>query len=217
MMASQLCLVLGGVRSGKSAFAESRVALLGRPTGGQSTLYVATGLAVDDEMNERIRRHQESRPSHWLTLEEPTKLAEKLAPLLNGSENPGVVIIDSVDVWVANILMEHQPESKSSIEETVMAEADKLLGLVADSSQAFIMVSSEVGLSLVPPEPLGRRFQDLLGMVNQKIAAAATDDAGSGRCSPGSRLRSAPDTGGCHPGGTTDRRDRTTARSRPCA
>ncbi|MCH8297450.1 MAG: bifunctional adenosylcobinamide kinase/adenosylcobinamide-phosphate guanylyltransferase [Chloroflexi bacterium] len=179
-MASQLCLVLGGVRSGKSAFAESRVALLSQPTGGQATLYVATGLAVDDEMKERIRRHQESRPSHWLTLEEPSKLAEKLAPLLSGPECPGavipgVVIIDSVDVWVANLLMEHEAETKSSIEETVMAETDKLLALAAASPQAFFMVSSEVGMSLVPPEPLGRRFQDLLGMVNQKIAAAATE------------------------------------------
>jgi adenosylcobinamide kinase/adenosylcobinamide-phosphate guanylyltransferase len=178
-MASQLCFVLGGVRSGKSAFAESRVASL-----DQSTLYVATGLAVDDEMKERIRRHRESRPSHWLTLEEPSKLADKMAPLLQdpdspGAVIPGVVIIDSVDVWVANLLMEHQGDTesstKSSIEETVMAETDKLLALASASSQGFFMVSSEVGLSLVPPEPLGRKFQDVLGMVNQKIAAAATE------------------------------------------
>ena len=178
-MASQLCFVLGGVRSGKSAFAESRVALLNR-TLDQSTLYVATGLAIDDEMKERIRRHQESRPSHWLTLEEPSKLAEKMAPLLlspgsSGAVIPSVVIIDSVDVWVANLLMEHQGETKSSIEETVMAETHKLLRVVAESSQGFVIVSSEVGLSLVPPESLGRRFQDVLGMVNQKIAAAATE------------------------------------------
>ena len=178
-MASQLCFVLGGVRSGKSAFAESRVALLNR-TLDQSTLYVATGLAIDDEMKERIRRHQESRPSHWLTLEEPSKLAEKMAPRLlspgsSGAVIPSVVIIDSVDVWVANLLMEHQGETKSSIEETVMAETHKLLRVVAESSQGFVIVSSEVGLSLVPPESLGRRFQDVLGMVNQKIAAAATE------------------------------------------
>lgn len=174
-MASHFCFVLGGVRSGKSAFAESRAASLDR-----STLYVATGVAVDDEMKERIRRHQESRPSHWLTLEEPSKLAEKLAPLLSGPESPGavipgVVIIDSVDVWVANLLTEHEAETKSSIEETIMAETDRLLALAAASPQAFFMVSSEVGMSLVPPEPLGRRFQDLLGMVNQRIAAAATE------------------------------------------
>ncbi len=175
-MASQLCFVLGGVRSGKSAFAESRVASLDQPT-----LYVATGLAVDDEMKERIQRHRESRPSHWSTLEEPTKLAEKLAPLLRGPGRPGAVIVDSVDVWVANLLMEHEGATeefgatKASIEETVMAETCKLLRLAAESAQAFVIVSSEVGLSLVPPEPLGRRFQDVLGMVNQKIAADATE------------------------------------------
>ena len=173
-MASQLCLVLGGVRSGKSAFAESRVALSNQP-GGQAALYVATGLATDEEMKERILRHRESRPSNWSTLEEPSKLAEKLGPRLNGPDSPGTVIIDSLDVWVANLLMEHQGETKSQIEQTVMAETEKLLDLAAASSQRFIMVSSEVGLSLVPPEPLGRRFQDLLGMVNQKIAAAATE------------------------------------------
>ncbi len=170
-MASQLCLVLGGVRSGKSAFAESRVAALSQG----SVLYVATGVGVDEEMNERIQRHQASRPQDWSTLEEPVELADRLAPLLKRAGSPGAVIIDSVDVWVANLLMENQTETKQALEKTVMTEADKLLTLAADSSQAFVMVSSEVGLSLVPPEPLGRRFQDLLGMVNQKIAASASE------------------------------------------
>ena len=170
-MASQLCLVLGGVRSGKSAFAEGKIAALSQGP----ILYVATGVAVDDEMKERIQRHQASRPQEWATLEEPVDLAEKLAPLLNGAGSPGAVIIDSVDVWVANLLMENQAETKQALEKTVMEEADKFLTLAASSPQAFVMVSSEVGLSLVPPEPLGRRFQDLLGMVNQKIAASATE------------------------------------------
>ena len=156
---------------------------LASPAGDQpapSILLITAIFGIDDEMKERIRRHQESRPSHWLTLEEPSKLAEKMAPQLLGHGSPGavipsVVIIDSVDVWVANLLMEHQGETKSSIEETVMAETHKLLRVVAESSQGFVIVSSEVGLSLVPPEPLGRSFQDVLGMVNQKIAAAATE------------------------------------------
>ena len=170
-MASQLCLVLGGVRSGKSAFAEGRTAALSQGP----ILYVATGVAVDDEMKERIQRHQASRPQEWSTLEEPVDLAEKLAPLLNGAGSPCAVIIDSVDVWVANLLTKNQTENKQALEKTVMVQADKLLTLAADSPQVFVMVSSEVGLSLVPPEPLGRRFQDLLGMVNQEIAASATE------------------------------------------
>ena len=170
-MASRLSLVLGGVRSGKSAFAESKVATLSEGP----ILYVATGVAGDDEMKERIRLHRESRPQEWSTLEEPTKLAEKLAPMLTGDGAPGAVVIDSMDVWVANLLMGNQSENKHSLEEIVTTEAEQLLKLVVDSPQAFVFVSSEVGLSLVPTEPLGRRFQDLLGTINQRIAAAATE------------------------------------------
>lgn len=173
-MASDLCLVLGGVRSGKSAFAESRVASLGQLNGG-SILYVATGVAVDDEMTERIQRHQKSRPSSWATLEEPIKLSERMIRLLGEEPSPGAVIIDSIDVWVANLLLQHENEPKQALEEIVTAETDKLLVLTAMSDQAFVMVSSEVGLSLVPAEPLGRRFQDLLGIANQRIAATATE------------------------------------------
>jgi len=170
-MASRIFLVLGGVRSGKSAFAESKISTLNEGP----ILYVATGVAVDDEMKERIRLHRESRPQEWSTLEEPTKLAEKLAPMLAGDGAPGAVIIDSIDVWVANLLMENQSENKHLLEEIVTTEAEQLLKLVVDSPQAFVLVSSEVGLSLVPTEPLGRHFQDLLGTINQRIAAAATE------------------------------------------
>jgi adenosylcobinamide kinase/adenosylcobinamide-phosphate guanylyltransferase len=173
-MASQLCLVLGGVRSGKSAFAEGRVSELSGAD-NKPVLYVATGVAFDDEMKDRIQRHRESRPQEWSTLEERVKLPEELAPLLAADQSPGTVIIDSVDVWVANLLMENQAEDRRSLEIIVTNEADKLLALAKKSSQAFVFVSSEVGLSLVPPEPLGRSFQDVLGTVNQRIAAAATE------------------------------------------
>ena len=173
-MASQLCLVLGGVRSGKSAFAEARVTELSG-VDDKPVLYVATGVAFDDEMKDRIQRHRESRSQEWSTLEESVKLSERLAPLLAADQSPGTVIIDSVDVWVANLLMENQAENRRSLENIVMNEADKLLALAKKSPQAFVFVSSEVGLSLVPPEPLGRSFQDALGTVNQRIAAAATE------------------------------------------
>ena len=173
-MASQLCLVLGGVRSGKSAFAESKVASFSQSNGG-SVLYVATGVAVDDEMKQRIERHKESRPQDWATLEEPTGLVARMAPLLSDGQDVGTVIIDSVDVWVANLLMQYVSDPKETIEKIVTDAVDQLLVLMAVSPQAYVMVSSEVGLSLVPPEPLGRRFQDLLGLVNQRVAATATE------------------------------------------
>lgn len=161
-MSSQLSLVLGGVRSGKSAFAEGLA-------GGADTpvIYLATGLAVDEEMEERIRRHRESRSSHWTTVEEPLDLA---GPLTDAT---GSVLIDSLDVWLANMMLEHKYSDTEELEISVLWRLDGLLKVVGLASAAFTVVSSEVGLSMVPMELMGRRFQDLLGTINQRMAAQA--------------------------------------------
>lgn len=169
----QLTLVMGGVRSGKSAFAEELVRALGGPTGGFPILYLATGLATDAEMERRIQIHQSRRPTDWMTIEEPLQLAAGLKAALDSPRSPKAIIIDSIDVWVGNMLMEHEDEEKERVESLTLAALDDLLDTARVSPLALIMVSAEVGLSLVPPEPLGRRFQDLLGSVNQRIAAAA--------------------------------------------
>ena len=173
MTASQLCLVLGGVRSGKSAFAEKLARDQDRPT-----LYVATGLATDAEMEERIRRHRRSRPASWSTLEEPLDLPGRVeAEFSNagppGAVIPGVVLIESLDFWVSNMLLKHEDQAGPAMESMTLSAVDNLLAVMRRTSAAFIVVSGEVGLSLVPPEPLGRRFQDLLGLANQRVAAAA--------------------------------------------
>ena len=173
-MTHRICLVIGGVKSGKSAFAENKVVEFDSPIFG-SVLYVATGVAFDEEMKERIRKHQESRPPDWCTLDEPVQLAEKLSPMLRDVDTTSAVIIDSIDVWVTNVLMELQNEDRLTQEKIVIGETDKLLRLIMYARQPFVLVTSEVGLSLVSPEPLGRLFQDLLGMVNQRIAVVATE------------------------------------------
>lgn len=167
-MASQIVLALGGVRSGKSAFAEKLARKL-----DQRMLYLATGQATDPEMAERIRRHQESRPASWVTLEEPLELAGALESALAAPEPPGVVLVDSLDLWVSNLLLKHEAETAANLETLALSAVDRMLEVCLGSPAAFFLVSSEVGLSLVPPYPLGRRFQDLLGLVNQKVAAAA--------------------------------------------
>jgi adenosylcobinamide kinase/adenosylcobinamide-phosphate guanylyltransferase len=167
-MAGQVCLVLGGVRSGKSAFAEGLAQALGQPT-----LYVATGIAGDAEMAERIRRHQQRRPAHWRTLEEPLDLAGGLTPLLHAADPPSVVLVDSLDMWVTNLLLQHEAQDDAALESLANSALDGLLETCRAAGVALFLVSSEVGLSLVPPYPLGRRFQDLLGLVNQRAAAAA--------------------------------------------
>ena len=163
-----LCLVLGGVRSGKSEFAEKLVRDLDQPT-----VYVATGLPVDAEMEQRIQRHRDSRPASWTTLEEPVDLAGCLETALGGREPPAVVLVDSVDHWVGNLLPEHEGQPEDQVQALAMSAVARLLMVCERSPAHVFLVSSEVGLSLVPPNPLGRRFQDLLGLVNQKFAAAA--------------------------------------------
>jgi adenosylcobinamide kinase/adenosylcobinamide-phosphate guanylyltransferase len=167
-MASGLTLVLGGVRSGKSAYAEKLAGELGRPT-----LYLATAQATDAEMAERIRRHRERRPAEWRTLEEPLDLAGALRGALTALDPPGVVLVDSLDVWVSNLLLQHENLDSKALEALVLGQTDQVIAASRESAAAFFLVSSEVGLSLVPPNPLGRRFQDLLGLVNQRVAAAA--------------------------------------------
>ena len=170
-----LTLILGGVRSGKSAFAEGLVRELNRPT-----LYLATGQVSDTEMAERIRRHRERRPADWLTVEEPLRPAAALAAALALPNPPGVILLDSLDVWVANRLLADEAEDFNTVESLTLAELERLLAVcrqgesaTATNSMATFLVSSEVGLSPVPPNALGRHFQDLLGTVNQQAAAAA--------------------------------------------
>jgi adenosyl cobinamide kinase/adenosyl cobinamide phosphate guanylyltransferase len=167
-MADQLSLILGGVRSGKSAFAERLARELDRPT-----LYLATGQASDAEFGERIRRHRLARPDSWVTLEEPLDIAGRLQSALAVPRPPAVILIDSLDVWVANLLLKHEQEPSSEAELQALSTLAQLLDLRAHSTATYFLVSSEVGLSPVPPNALGRHFQDLLGLVNQKVAANA--------------------------------------------
>ena len=165
---SNVHLILGGIRSGKSAYAEKLVRESDLPT-----IYAATGLAVDAEMEERIRRHRRRRPADWVTLEEPLDLAKRLGEVLAAASDPHAVIVDSIDTWVANMLMEHEKKPEQGLEKIVSQAAEDLLDVVGRSPLPAFLVSSEVGLGLVAAEPLGRRFQDVLGLVNQRLAQSA--------------------------------------------
>ena len=129
-------LILGGIRSGKSAFAEK---LAG---GRQSpTLYLATGLAVDSEMEERIRRHRQNRSSAWSTLEQPLDLAGPLEIALAAEDAPSVVLVDSLDVWVSNLLLEHEDDPAPQVESLALSHIEKLTKLMVASQAEFFLVS----------------------------------------------------------------------------
>jgi adenosylcobinamide kinase / adenosylcobinamide-phosphate guanylyltransferase len=152
-------LVLGGARSGKSAFAERLAAESGEPV-----LYVATATPSDEEMAERIRLHRARRPAGWRTLEAPTRVAVAVAAELRDART---VLVDDLTLLLSNLMLQ---EAESS-EERATREVEALLQLPAH----VIVVSNEVGMGLVPPYPLGRRFRDALGRLNQCAAALVND------------------------------------------
>lgn len=163
-MDKQLILILGGARSGKSAFAE-RLAMPAR-----RALFVATAEALDDDMARRIAAHRSARPQSWHTLEEPLDLAAAMRPLMNMNAYD-VVLLDCLTLWVSNMLL--KSEGVSNAEADILAAASALLDLYAASNAAWILVSNEVGQGVVPPSALGRAYRDALGRVNALMAARA--------------------------------------------
>ncbi len=161
-----LTLILGGARSGKSAYAEEQA----RATGAK-VLFVATATAGDAEMAERIQKHRQARPPDWLTLEAP--LDTGLA-ILAHRPVPQVVIVDCLTLLVSNVLL-HLPEDTAAglVIEKVAVELDALLEAHAQLGGTWWVVSNEVGLGLVPAYALGRVYRDALGWANQRLAKAA--------------------------------------------
>jgi adenosylcobinamide kinase/adenosylcobinamide-phosphate guanylyltransferase len=161
----KITLILGGARSGKSRLAQEMASKAG---GG--VLFVATAEPGDEEMKRRIEMHRQNRPPGWRTLEATTGLGEKITPQLGAAKT---VIIDCITLLVSNILGQHPGADEAALHKAVSAEIDGLLDVIKQADARFIIVSNEVGLGLVPPDPASRHYRDLLGQANQRLAARA--------------------------------------------
>ncbi len=154
-MLSRLSLVLGGAASGKSVFAEGLVA-----AAGGARLYLATAEAHDAEMRAKLDRHRARRGPAWRTLEAP----RDLTPALGAARVDEVVLLDCATMWLSNHLLA----------DSDMVEAEAALFDALDACAApVVVVSNEVGLSVVPENALARRFQNAQGALNQQLAARA--------------------------------------------
>jgi adenosylcobinamide kinase / adenosylcobinamide-phosphate guanylyltransferase len=154
-------LVLGGVRSGKSRYAQQLAEQSQRVT------FVATAKISDDEMQKKIERHREERPAEWTTVEEPLELARVLA---HHQLDCDVMVVDCLTIFAANLL-EEEGEDGDAIERRVEALCESL----RTAWCSVVLVSNEVGSGVVPAYPLGRRYRDLLGEINQRVARVADD------------------------------------------
>ncbi len=155
--------MLGGARSGKSRFAEERALRMGRA----DVLYVATAIstAEDPDLLRRIEAHRERRPPGWGLLE---LSGGGLGPVLRAAEGWSVVLFDSLTLWVSARMLGGE-------EWGTLEEFERVLGDAGAVGTDLILVSDEVGLGVVPESAEGRAFRDLLGLVNQRAAAAAEE------------------------------------------
>ena len=163
-MVNQITLLLGGARSGKSALACS---LASQPA-DQPITYIATAMPADQEMAERIRRHQQDRPAHWRVVEAPFALAEAIE---QHSHPDSCLIIDCLTLWLSNLLhdAEGTPEPLAQIEPQIIALEQALI----KAKGRILIVSNEVGLGIIPLGDLTRRFVDEAGRLNQRLARLA--------------------------------------------
>lgn len=148
-------LVLGAARSGKSRHAQTLA-----EAGAGRLMFIATAQAFDDEMETRIARHQADRDARWSTVEAPVELARAIVE--HGGKG-NILLIDCLTLWASNLLLG---------DEDIDARTDALLAAVAESPAQMIFVSNEVGSGIVPDNALARRFRNVAGTLNQRVAAA---------------------------------------------
>ena len=169
-MKSTIILCSGGARSGKSEFAEQlALSLKGRKA------YVATGQAFDDEMKDRIKKHQLRRGKEWITFEIPLYLHKNWEQIKNVSD---VILIDCLTMFTSNHVFAHgdinTQEDFNRIESIILEELRLLLQEINNSNdKTVIFVTNEIGLGIVPENKLARYFRDITGRVNREVASAA--------------------------------------------
>ncbi len=167
-MAGKIVMVTGGARSGKSVFAEKYVS-----AAGCTVAYIATAQIYDDEMKQRVALHRRRRPENWQTFEAPYAADQAM---LQAVDTAGAVLFDCLTLYTSNLLL--APDAPPKAEERyeyVMGQIDKLIDSACSGKATVVFVTNEVGMGIVPDNALAREYRDIAGLVNQKVAASATE------------------------------------------
>jgi adenosylcobinamide kinase/adenosylcobinamide-phosphate guanylyltransferase len=179
---SELIFILGGARSGKSSFALKLAESItppptsphkgGRTKVGGKRLYIATAEAMDKEMEETIKKHKKARGNNWTTIEEPIKIVD----IIKKNKKHNVILLDCLTLWISNLMRkEARGNGQRATGRRTMQAITELISACKDAKASIIIVSNEVGLGIVPDNPLARQFRDIAGFANQKIADAADE------------------------------------------
>jgi adenosylcobinamide kinase/adenosylcobinamide-phosphate guanylyltransferase len=154
----KITFITGGARSGKSSFAlEQASGIAGKKA------YIATAEALDEEMRKRIEDHRKQRGKEWDTFEEPLMIAEVIKKI---GDRYDTLVLDCLTLWLSNIM-----HANLSIE----AEIERLISSLLSHQTSVFIVSNEVGMGIVPENEMARKFRDMTGMLNQKVAGVADE------------------------------------------
>ena len=157
---SRIILVIGGCRSGKSGFALEAAEKIAE----NDRFFMATSLLLDDEMKERVRKHQEERGPDWTTIETPIQLP---AEIIKYSETGQVLLVDCITMWLNNLLFDEEVSPR------IDAYIKDLKASLKKASCPIVLVTNEVGAGIVPENRLAREYRDRVGSVNQELAELA--------------------------------------------
>jgi len=160
---NEVHLILGGARSGKSAYAEALATASGFPV-----TYIATAQVYDQEFQQRVDHHQQRRPSHWMTLEQSFALGKTLRQHAKPEQ---CIIVDCLTLWLAQCIC---PDCEQPADFSWDEERQSLLEVIPELPGSVLIVSNEVGMGIVPLGEINRRFQDEQGRLNQAIAKLAS-------------------------------------------
>lgn len=159
-MKQNVTFVIGGCRSGKSSFALDQANRIS----GKKKYFVATSVPTDSEMEKRVVKHQQERGNDWQTIEEPVEIH---AIINQYSSTAGVILVDCLTLWASNLLF--QSEDSDQIDTAI----HNLENALEKSQCPVFLVSNEVGMGIVPENDLARKFRDIAGLVNQRIASVS--------------------------------------------
>ncbi len=157
---SKITFVIGGCRSGKS----SHALYLANEIKGSRKIFIATSVPTDKEMDARVVKHQKERGDDWITAEVPVEIPSKIIEL---SESSDVILVDCLTLWISNLMFNNFDD------DAIVKITQELQDTIKIINVPIFLVANEVGMGVVPENALARRFRDMAGMVNQKIAQTA--------------------------------------------